>query len=105
MGVAPTRHDVGLDRAVTNGRFDLHDARRWPLPCKSAIRWCHSGLIEGMGGGPALADYCRSIFSKRNPIAHEGADASRDLAEEVLIKSREVVEYLRRKGVEPMVPD
>jgi hypothetical protein len=48
-----------------------------------------------MGQEPVLASYSTEIFRARNAVAHEAFEPASSLAEELLIKARQVIEFIR----------
>lgn len=54
------------------------------------------GTPTRIGVEPVLADYARDIFAQRNLVAHRGQEPPSHAAAELLVKAREVVEFVRR---------
>jgi hypothetical protein len=53
------------------------------------------------GEEPPLVGYSRSIFSERTKVVHKGVVPTKDLAEELLMKARQVIEYIREHRTNP----
>jgi len=59
------------------------------------------GPRVGIGKDPVLAKYSLEIFRLRNVVAHRGVEPDRKQARELLIKAREVVEFVRTRQPGP----
>jgi hypothetical protein len=53
------------------------------------------GPRDRLGEEPPLVRYSREIFAERTKVVHKGLNPSKDAAEELLLKARQVIEHLR----------
>jgi hypothetical protein len=68
-------------------------------PVDEAVAGQHLGSSQHIGGEPEIAVYSRMIFRKRNDVAHRNLDPTGRVAEEILNKTREVLEFVHREFV------
>jgi hypothetical protein len=53
------------------------------------------------GEEPPLVGYSRKIFEERTKVVHKGLVPTKELAEELLTKGRQVIEYVHEHYAKP----